>query len=108
MPIIYYSFNFCTILFPGWDIDNGGPEGCIQPDLLISLFSPKKCAQQFRGRHHYLGGRCVPADLAKKFELCLPSYPGSDYCVALKIKRGDEDKSKDEKEDKENVDQKDK
>lgn len=92
----------------GWDVDNGSAEGGIQPDLLISLFAPKKCSQQFRGRHHYLGGRCVPADLAKKFLLCMPPYPGSEYCVELKIKRVEEEKSKDEKEDKENHEKDDK
>ncbi|KAL5256163.1 hypothetical protein ACHWQZ_G011397 [Mnemiopsis leidyi] len=40
----------------GWEVEEGSPNG-IQPDVLISLTAPKLCAKQFRGRHHWLGGR---------------------------------------------------
>jgi NAD(P)H-hydrate epimerase len=28
--------------------------------MLVSLTTPKLCARQFAGAHHYLGGRFVP------------------------------------------------
>ena len=66
----------------GWDVENGDPDG-IQPEMLISLTAPKLCARQFRGKFHYLGGRFVPPDLAKKYKLVLPDYPGTECCVQI-------------------------
>ncbi|MGH0178977.1 UNVERIFIED_CONTAM: hypothetical protein FKN15_000286 [Acipenser sinensis] len=63
----------------GWDVEAGSPDG-LQPDMLISLTAPKKAALLFRGRYHYLGGRFVPAALERKYQLNLPSYPGTE-CV---------------------------
>uniref|UniRef100_A0A673IVK0 NAD(P)H-hydrate epimerase n=1 Tax=Sinocyclocheilus rhinocerous TaxID=307959 RepID=A0A673IVK0_9TELE len=63
----------------GWDVENGCPDG-IQPDMLISLTAPKKAANHFKGRYHFLGGRFVPPALEKKFQLNLPPYPDTD-CV---------------------------
>ncbi|KAK3788876.1 hypothetical protein RRG08_012202 [Elysia crispata] len=75
----------CSIDIPsGWDVEEGNPEG-IQPDLLISLTAPKKCAQHFKGRRHFLGGRFVPPGLEQKYNLQLPPYPGSDPVVELKM-----------------------
>lgn len=71
----------------GWSVEDGPPKDeetpCLQPDLLISLTAPKKCAKFFTGSNHYLGGRFVPARLAEKYELDLPLYPGVDSCVKL-------------------------
>ncbi|XP_018563899.1 NAD(P)H-hydrate epimerase isoform X1 [Anoplophora glabripennis] len=68
----------------GWDVEQGEPEGGgIKPELLISLTAPKKCAQKFRGKYHYLGGRFVPPKLAEKYELNLPKYPGTECSVLL-------------------------
>ncbi|CAG9768907.1 unnamed protein product [Ceutorhynchus assimilis] len=68
----------------GWDVENGEPtEGGIKPELLISLTAPKKCALNFKGRYHYLGGRFVPHGLAEKYQLDLPKYPGTECCVAI-------------------------
>ena len=72
------------MLFSGWDVETGNPEG-IQPDVLVSLTAPKKCAKLFRGKQHFLGGRFVPPDLVRKYELELPPYPGSEPCVELKL-----------------------
>ncbi|CAE6446276.1 unnamed protein product [Rhizoctonia solani] len=77
----------------GWDVDNGPQEvktegdkvgalGALQPDVLVSLTAPKQGARSFQGRH-FLGGRFVTPDLAKKFELNLPEYPGSDQVVEI-------------------------
>ncbi|RXN15432.1 NAD(P)H-hydrate epimerase [Labeo rohita] len=63
----------------GWDVEKGCPDG-IQPDMLISLTAPKKAANHFKGRYHFLGGRFVPPALEKKYQLNLPQYPGTD-CV---------------------------
>uniref|UniRef100_A0A672JX20 NAD(P)H-hydrate epimerase n=1 Tax=Sinocyclocheilus grahami TaxID=75366 RepID=A0A672JX20_SINGR len=62
-----------------WDVENGCPDG-IQPDMLISLTAPKKAANHFKGRYHFLGGRFVPPALEQKYQLNLPQYPGTD-CV---------------------------
>ena len=62
----------------------GSTEG-LQPEFLISLSAPKLCAKYFTGKWHYLGGRFIPPDLAKKYDLDLPPYPGTDLCVELKL-----------------------
>lgn len=72
----------------GWDVETGPPlhtenTPILSPDLLISLTAPKLCAQHFKGRLHYLGGRFVPPALAQKYNLDLPSYPGLQHCVSL-------------------------
>lgn len=47
------------VMLAGWDVDSGdgGQADSLQPDVLVSLTAPKKCARQFRGKHHFLGGR---------------------------------------------------
>ncbi|XP_039153641.1 NAD(P)H-hydrate epimerase [Drosophila simulans] len=68
----------------GWDVEKGKLTECdVEPALLISLTAPKLCARQFRGEHHYLGGRFVPPALQRKYELNLPVYPGNELCVKL-------------------------
>ncbi|KAI8865742.1 YjeF N-terminal domain-like protein [Ramicandelaber brevisporus] len=68
----------------GWDVERG-PAGApsFMPDMLVSLTAPKKCADHFAGRFHYLGGRFVPTFISDKYSLDLPHYPGSDQCVRL-------------------------
>lgn len=75
----------CSIDIPsGWDVEKGCPEsGGIQPEMLVSLTAPKKCALYFKGKHHFLGGRFVPPSLSLKYNLNLPDYPGTDCCVEL-------------------------
>ncbi|XP_077993950.1 NAD(P)H-hydrate epimerase-like [Glandiceps talaboti] len=78
------SVPLCSIDIPsGWDVEKGNPDG-LNPELLVSLTAPKKCAQHFKGKYHYLGGRFVPPDLAKKYELNLPDFPGTEACMELK------------------------
>lgn len=73
----------CSIDIPsGWDVEKGNPDG-LQPEVLISLTAPKLCAQFFKGKYHYLGGRFVPQALEEKYELNLPEYPGTDPIVLL-------------------------
>uniref|UniRef100_A0A5S6Q9S6 NAD(P)H-hydrate epimerase n=1 Tax=Trichuris muris TaxID=70415 RepID=A0A5S6Q9S6_TRIMR len=66
----------------GWDVNEGPSEvDALYPDCLISLTAPKLAAKHFNGRHHFLGGRFVPEQLAAKYELNLPAYPTYE-CVA--------------------------
>ncbi|ESO00005.1 hypothetical protein HELRODRAFT_192690 [Helobdella robusta] len=66
----------------GWNIESGNPDG-IQPDVLVSLTAPKLCAKHFKGRKHFLGGRFVPPQLANKYQLNLPEYPGIELVVDI-------------------------
>ncbi|XP_029647465.1 NAD(P)H-hydrate epimerase-like [Octopus sinensis] len=66
----------------GWDVETGAEDG-LQPDTLVSLTAPKLCAKHFRGRTHYLGGRFVPQDLERKYDLNLPMFPGTDCILEL-------------------------
>ncbi|GCC35222.1 yjeF N-terminal domain-containing 3 [Chiloscyllium punctatum] len=66
----------------GWDVEKGNTEG-INPEVLVSLAAPKKCATQFSGKFHFLAGRYLPDDLQKKYELNPPDYPGTDCIVQL-------------------------
>lgn len=73
----------CSVDVPsGWNVEEGDPNG-LQPQLLISLTAPKRCAKLFKGRFHYLGGRFVPRALEQKYDLQLPPYPGTDCVVEL-------------------------
>ncbi|KAG9088239.1 hypothetical protein FS749_002335 [Ceratobasidium sp. UAMH 11750] len=77
----------------GWDVDKGPQEvqteddkesklGALRPQVLVSLTVPKEGVRSFEGRH-CLGGRFVPPDMDKKFELNLPPYDGIDQVVEL-------------------------
>ncbi|XP_029551905.1 yjeF N-terminal domain-containing protein 3 [Salmo trutta] len=65
----------------GWDVDQVTSDG-INPDVLISLMAPKRCATSFTGKH-YLAGRFLPYDIQKKYDLNLPEYPGIDCVIEL-------------------------
>lgn len=81
-------------------MDTGENATGVEPEFLISLTAPKLCAKNFKGKYHFLGGRFVPPDLAKKYELNLPPYPGTECCVELAIQA-----EKTEKDNKENAEQ---
>ena len=55
------------------DVDGSG----LRPAMLVSLTAPKECARAFAGPHHFLGGRFVPPEIATKYSLQLPPYPGT-------------------------------
>ncbi|XP_042272969.1 yjeF N-terminal domain-containing 3 isoform X2 [Thunnus albacares] len=65
----------------GWDVEEASQDG-INPEVLISLTAPKKCAMSFSGKH-FLAGRFLPYDIQKKYELNLPEYPGTDCLIEL-------------------------
>lgn len=74
----------CSIDVPsGWDVEKGCEEGGLQPEFLISLTAPKKCAKMFKGKFHYLGGRFVPQALEEKYQLNLPPYSGTELFIRL-------------------------
>ena len=73
----------CSIDIPsGWNVEKDTSE-CIQPEMLISLTAPKLCAQYFKGKFHYLGGRFVPQALEEKYSLNLVRYPETQPIVLL-------------------------
>ncbi|XP_018586679.1 yjeF N-terminal domain-containing protein 3-like isoform X3 [Scleropages formosus] len=65
----------------GWDVEEARADG-LQPDVLISLLAPKKCAATFSGRH-FLAGRFLPYDIQRKYELNLPPFPSTECLVQL-------------------------
>lgn len=74
----------------GWDVEKGDPTG-IQPEVLVSLTAPKICAKFFAGKRHFLGGRFVPPELAAKYDLNLPPYPGTEPILELPLHKTKED-----------------
>lgn len=74
----------------GWNVESGPPQSDdqltpnLEPDCLISLTAPKKCAEHFKGSH-WLGGRFVPDSLQDKYELKLPRYESAEVCVRLTV-----------------------
>lgn len=80
----YFKTLTNTMLFfysKGWDVNEASKDG-INPEVLISLTVPKKCATQFSGKH-FLAGRFLPYDMQKKYELNLPEFPGTDCFIEL-------------------------
>lgn len=71
-----------------WDIQEGppkeGPGAKFMPQALISLTAPKPCVKWYRGRH-FVGGRFLTKDLADKYDLDLPDYPGIDQIVEVGV-----------------------
>eukprot|EP00668_Euglena_longa_P034449 GGOE01044260.1.p2 GENE.GGOE01044260.1~~GGOE01044260.1.p2 ORF type:complete len:272 (+),score=78.88 GGOE01044260.1:228-1043(+) len=66
----------------GWNVDGGAPAIPLQPQMLVSLTAPKKCAEAFTGMH-YVGGRFVSPAFAAKHHIALPKYPGAEQCVRV-------------------------
>ncbi|KAF7638899.1 NAD(P)H-hydrate epimerase [Meloidogyne graminicola] len=71
----------------GWDVEKGpsniddSSTPSIMPDSLISLTAPKLCAQFFKGKHHFIGGRFLPTKISEK--LNLPPYEGSNQFIHI-------------------------
>jgi len=66
----------------GWDVEKGNIHNRFTPAVVVSLGSPKKCVENFKGIH-YLGGRFVPRSFSEKHNLNLPKYPGTDVIARL-------------------------
>ncbi|XP_003373210.1 Rad21 / Rec8 like protein [Trichinella spiralis] len=82
----FISIPIVSIDIPsGWHADEGpiGPDA-LQPEAIISLTVPKKCAEKFTGEMHILAGRFVPKTLDKQYELHLPPYSKDhDYVLLI-------------------------
>lgn len=56
----------------GWHVENGDESGDgLRPEMLISLTAPKLGSKHFEGKHHYVGGRFVPPQIAVSLSVCL-------------------------------------
>ncbi|KAL3486722.1 YjeF N-terminal domain-like protein [Aspergillus germanicus] len=71
-----------------WDVESGppkeGPGSGFMPEYLISLTAPKPCVKFYRGRH-FVGGRFLTRDVAEKYGLDLPKYPGIDQVLEVGV-----------------------
>ncbi|KAJ9110971.1 hypothetical protein QFC20_002738 [Naganishia adeliensis] len=76
----------------GWSVEDGsqklqdeqgGDVPTFEPEVLLSLTCPKVGVKDFKGRH-FLGGRFIPDDMVKKYQMNLPPYPDNgDQIVEL-------------------------
>lgn len=66
----------------GWDVEMGPHADSIKPAMVVSLTAPKKCVQNYKGKH-FLGGRFIPNSLAAKYKLRLPTYVGTELVIRL-------------------------
>ncbi|KAJ3240262.1 hypothetical protein HDU78_002365 [Chytriomyces hyalinus] len=67
----------------GWDVEKGSTSADgFSPYALISLTAPKICSRQFKGRH-FIGGRFVPLDVQKEFNIDVPIYAGTQQSVEI-------------------------
>ncbi|KAJ8610869.1 hypothetical protein CTAYLR_009131 [Chrysophaeum taylorii] len=69
----------------GWDVDEGPEDSSLEPEVLVSLTAPKKCALKFYGQSHYLVGRYVPPAIQEKFGFKPPDFPGTSQFVRLDV-----------------------
>lgn len=54
------------------------------PNALISLSAPKPCVKFYSGRH-FVGGRFLTRQIADKYALDLPKYPGIDQVMEVGV-----------------------
>eukprot|EP00934_Nitzschia_sp_Nitz4_P007078 Nitzschia sp. Nitz4//scaffold17_size182527//58748//60533//NITZ4_001844-RA/size182527-snap-gene-0.291-mRNA-1//-1//CDS//3329539310//7068//frame0 len=67
----------------GWNVDEGDVlQSGFEPDVLVSLTAPKHSARQHKGRH-FVGGRFLPPNLAAKYHISMPPYPGVSQVMEL-------------------------
>jgi NAD(P)H-hydrate epimerase len=70
----------------GWDVDEGKLEGVgiRDPRVLVSLTAPKPAALRLpEGTDHYVGGRFIGVDFAKKHGIDIYDYEGYDQIVKV-------------------------
>ncbi|KAK2748035.1 hypothetical protein FQN55_004584 [Onygenales sp. PD_40] len=76
-----------------WEIESGppkdGPGAKFMPQTLVSLTAPKPLVRWYRGRH-FLGGRFLTRDMAERYGLVLPEYPGVEQVVEVGVEGGGE------------------
>lgn len=68
-----------------WDVDQGPLENGIKyhPDYLVSLTGPKPAAKYFKGKQHFVGGRFISKEFAKKWGFEVPDYEGDDQICKI-------------------------
>ncbi|KAI9598548.1 YjeF N-terminal domain-containing protein [Syncephalis fuscata] len=77
----------------GWDVDKAScrhlGNDTFQPDMLISLTAPKLGARNFKVVFTTWEGALFPrnSEMASRYALNLPNYPGTDQCVRLTDKQ---------------------
>mmetsp|Transcript_24 Transcript_24/g.34 ORF Transcript_24/g.34 Transcript_24/m.34 type:complete len:299 (+) Transcript_24:43-939(+) len=86
-----YNIPIVSVDVPsGWNVDEGDVSGLgFMPEVLISLTAPKLCSKTFKGRH-FCGGRFLPPALAKKYQVRMPPYSGTDQFMELPPARSEE------------------
>ncbi|MCJ1338527.1 hypothetical protein MMC09_003816 [Bachmanniomyces sp. S44760] len=69
-----------------WNIESGppkdGPGMNYHPEALVSLTAPKPLVKYFKGRH-FVGGRFLPPEVAEKYGIDMPHYPGTDQVMEV-------------------------
>lgn len=72
-----------------WHVEDGpldeGIGSKYMPDYLISLTAAKPNVGHFKGKKHFIGGRFLGADVAKKYNLNIPEYKGLDQIVEVPV-----------------------
>lgn len=72
-----------------WHVDDGpqdrGLGSSYMPDYLISLTAPKPNVAHFKGKRHFVGGRFLGEDVAKKYGLDIPDYKGLDQVAEVPV-----------------------
>lgn len=70
---------------------DSGPGKGFMPQALISLTAPKPLVKWFKGRH-FVGGRFLGEDVARKYGLDVPQYEGLDQVVEVEVEGQGEEK----------------
>ena len=72
-----------------WHVEDGpqdeGLGAKYMPPYLISLTAPKPNVGHFKGKKHFIGGRFLGEDVAKKYGLDIPEYEGCDQIVEVPV-----------------------
>lgn len=74
-----------------WDVEAGPPPSDDQvghdfmPEYLISLTAAKPSVRHFKGKRHFIGGRFLGADIARKYGLDVPEYKGVDQIAEVDV-----------------------
>ena len=76
-----------------WDVESGPPDANgehnlghdFMPEYLISLTAAKPSVQWFKGKKHFIGGRFLSQEVAKKYGLDVPKYQGLDQVVEVEV-----------------------
>ncbi|KIW20566.1 YjeF family domain-containing protein [Exophiala spinifera] len=74
-----------------WDVAGGPPPEKdlvghnFMPEYLVSLTAAKPCVKHYKGQRHFIGGRFLSQDVAKKYGLDVPDYKGVDQIAEVPV-----------------------